>query len=94
MRRKAGSAAILVGVKGDEGKVTLLAAMTEDLVKKGLHAGNVVKALAGIVGGRGGGKPDMAQAGGNVPEKLGEALEAGKKAIAGEAVRRQIAEGP
>jgi alanyl-tRNA synthetase len=55
--------------------------MTEDLVKKGLHAGNVVKMAAGIVGGRGGGKPDMAQAGGNLPEQLGEALEAGKKEI-------------
>ena len=81
MRSKAGSAAILVGVKGDDGKVTLLAAMTEDLVEKGLHAGNVVKTLAVIVGGRGGGKPDMAQAGGNLPDKLGEALAAGKKEI-------------
>jgi alanyl-tRNA synthetase len=81
MRNKATSAAILVGVKGDEGKVVLLSAMTDDLVKKGLHAGNVVKMAAGIVGGRGGGKPDMAQAGGNLPEKLGEALAAGKAEI-------------
>ena len=81
MRKKAGSAAILVGAKDDEGKVILLAAMTDDLVKKGLHAGNVVKETAGIVGGRGGGKPDMAQAGGNLPDKLGEALAAGKQAI-------------
>jgi len=81
MRNKAGSAAILVGVTGDDGKVMLLAAMTDDLVKKGLHAGNLVKQTAGIVGGRGGGKPDMAQAGGNLPDKLAEALTAGKQAI-------------
>ncbi len=81
MRNKAGSAAVLVGVKGDDGKVMLLSAMTGDLVKKGLHAGNLVKMAAGIVGGRGGGKPDMAQAGGNLPDKLADALAAGKKEI-------------
>lgn len=81
MRNKAGSAAILVGVKGDEGKVVLLSAMTDDLITKGLHAGNVVKLAAGIVGGRGGGKPDMAQAGGNLPDKLADALAAGRSEI-------------
>ncbi len=81
IRKKAGSAAILVGVKADEGKVILLAAMTDDLIKKGLHAGQLVKATAEIVGGRGGGKPDMAQAGGNAPDKLSEALETARRAI-------------
>ncbi len=81
LRSKAGSAAILVGTKVDEGKVLLLSAMTEDLVKKGLHAGNLIKQVAGIVGGRGGGKPDMAQAGGSEPDKLDEAIAAARKAI-------------
>ncbi len=81
MRATAGSAAVLVGVRGDDGKVMLLSAMTADLVKKGLHAGNLVKMAAGIVGGRGGGKPDMAQAGGNLPDNLADALAAGKKEI-------------
>jgi alanyl-tRNA synthetase len=48
--------------------------ITPDLVKQGYHAGNLVKALAQIVGGGGGGRPDMAQAGGRDVSKLAEAL--------------------
>ena len=58
----------------DDGKVQLLAAVTDDLVKKGLHAGKSVGAVAKVVGGGGGGKPNMAQAGGKEPDKLAEAL--------------------
>ena len=54
-------------------KVFLLVGVTKDLTKK-YHAGNIVKELSEIVGGRGGGKPDLAQAGGNIPGKLDEAL--------------------
>jgi alanyl-tRNA synthetase len=57
----------------------LLAAVTEDLVKKGLHAGKLVSQVATIVGGKGGGKPTMAQAGGKEPAKLGEALALARK---------------
>ncbi|MEW6250914.1 MAG: alanine--tRNA ligase-related protein [Planctomycetota bacterium] len=60
------------------GKVTLLAAMSNDLVKRGLKAGDLVKAIAPIVGGGGGGPPTMAQAGGKLQEKLAEALAAGR----------------
>ena len=45
-------------------------------MKKGAHAGNLIKAVAKLVGGGGGGRPDMAQAGGKDAAKLGEALEA------------------
>jgi alanyl-tRNA synthetase len=48
--------------------------MTPDLVKQGYHAGNLVKALAQVVGGGGGGRPDMAQAGGRDASKLDTAL--------------------
>jgi alanyl-tRNA synthetase len=48
--------------------------VTPDLVKRGYHAGNMVKALAQIMGGGGGGRPDMAQAGGRDVSKLDEAL--------------------
>ncbi len=55
-------------------KVLLIVVVTSDLVKR-YHAGDIVKKVAAIVGGRGGGRADMAQAGGNRPERLDEALE-------------------
>ncbi|MCI0453649.1 MAG: alanine--tRNA ligase [Candidatus Dadabacteria bacterium] len=58
---------------GSDGKAYILVGVTKDLSKK-FHAGNIVKELASIIDGGGGGKPDMAQAGGNKPERLGEAL--------------------
>ena len=58
----------------DDNKVTLLAGMTDDLVKAGLKAGDIVKAIAPIVDGGGGGRPQMAQAGGKNPEKIDDAL--------------------
>ena len=63
---------------GPTGRALLLAAMTPDLVKKGLKAGDLVKAIAPIIGGGGGGPPTMAQAGGKQPEKISEALSAGR----------------
>ena len=64
----------MFGWTEDEGKVPLVAALTADLVKKGLKAGDVVKQIAPIIGGGGGGKPDMAQAGGKDAAKLPDAL--------------------
>jgi alanyl-tRNA synthetase len=78
LRQKAGSAVVVLG-RADDGKVQLLAAVTDDLVKKGAHAGKLVGQVAKVVGGGGGGKPTMAQAGGKEPAKLGEALELAKK---------------
>ena len=74
LRDRLGSAAVLLASAGD-GKVILLSAATKDLVKKGFHAGNIVREAAKITGGGGGGRPDMAQAGGRKPEKLPEMLE-------------------
>ncbi len=54
----------------EDGKVLLICAMTDDLVKKGFHAGKIVKDIAKIVNGGGGGKADMAQAGGNEPASM------------------------
>ena len=59
-----------------DGKPQMIAAVTEDLVERGLHAGALVKAIAKIVGGGGGGKAALAQAGGRDPEKLPTALAA------------------
>ena len=64
-----------------QGKALLLAAMTPDLIKKGLKAGDLVKHVAPIVKGGGGGPPTMAQAGGKDPSKIGEALDAGRSWI-------------
>ena len=58
-----------------DGKPVLIAAVTDDLVKRGLHAGDLVKRAAQVVGGGGGGKPTLAQAGGKDPSKLAEALD-------------------
>jgi len=52
-----------------------VAIVTKDLHKRGLHAGKLIKEIAAIVDGGGGGRPDMAQAGGKNPSRLGEALE-------------------
>ncbi len=82
IKDQAGSAAILLASVSD-GKVQLMATMTKDLVAKGLHAGKVVKEAATITGGGGGGRPDMAQAGGKNPEKLPEALKKAKEMIKG-----------
>ena len=57
-----------------DGKVSLVALVTKDLTGR-LHAGKIVGEVAKMVGGGGGGRPDMAQAGGKRPEKVGEALE-------------------
>jgi alanyl-tRNA synthetase len=81
VKQKAGSAAVLLGMRSGD-KATLLAAMSNDLIKKGLKAGDLVKAIAPLVDGGGGGPPTMAQAGGKNPAKLAEALEAGRKWVA------------
>jgi alanyl-tRNA synthetase len=71
-------AAILLGAKNGD-KVLLLSMVSKSLTQSGIHAGNAVKNAAKICGGGGGGRPDMAQAGGRLPEKLPEALEEGRK---------------
>ncbi len=72
LKKKAQSAAIVLAYE-DDGKAMLLAGVTDDLIKK-LKAGDIVKTIAPIVGGGGGGKPQMAQAGGKDPAKIDEAL--------------------
>ena len=71
-RHKIKSGVVLLGT-ASEGKATLLAAVTADLVDR-ISAQNVIERLAPIVGGKGGGKADLAQAGGKSPENLDEAI--------------------
>ncbi|MEP7011859.1 MAG: alanine--tRNA ligase [Acidobacteriota bacterium] len=83
LRAKLGSGVVILGAR-DEGNVSLIAAVTKDLVER-VKAGELVKKLSGVIGGRGGGRPDFAQAGGKQPENLPAAL-----AAAGDAVREQL----
>ena len=87
LKQKAGSAIVLIGWIHDD-KVGLLAAATDDMVKKGVHAGKIIGEVAKVVGGGGGGRPNMAQAGGKDPSKLGEALALGKKIIEDQLTRK------
>ncbi len=82
LRQKSGSCVIIVGWPAAEDKVTLIAAATEDVTAKGIHAGKLVGLAAGIVGGKGGGKPTLAQAGGKDPSKLEAAIEAARNEAA------------
>ncbi len=72
LKNKLGSSAIVVAAV-KEGKVSLIAGVSKDLISK-IKAGDLVNSVAIQVGGKGGGRPDMAQAGGNNPETLDEAL--------------------
>jgi len=82
LRKTVSPVAVLLAA-GEEGKVTLVAGISRDLQDRGVNAGEWIRSAAEVVGGRGGGKPDMAQAGGKHPEKLPEALSAARSAIEG-----------
>lgn len=79
LRKKFSPVAVLLGASQGEDKVTLVAGLSRELVEQGHSAGDWVRATAQLVGGGGGGKPDMAQAGGKHPEKLAVALNAARK---------------
>lgn len=73
-RQRHPSGAVVLGSAGEDGKPLVVAAVTEDLVKRGVHAGELVKFVAGFLGGGGGGRPTLAQAGGKDASRLDEAL--------------------
>ena len=75
IKEKIKSGVIVLGTELNQNKVGLLAMVTEDLVSKGFDAGNIIRAIAPIVNGRGGGKKTMAQAEGSKVDKLNQALE-------------------
>jgi len=81
LRRKAAPVAVMLGARGEEGKVTLIAGLSRELVERGLDAVQWIRPTAKVVGGGGGGRKDMAQAGGKLPDKLPEALEAAREEI-------------
>jgi alanyl-tRNA synthetase len=73
---KLGQSAVVLGSLSEDGKVTLVAAFSKEVIAKGLQAGKFIGAIAKICGGGGGGRPNLAQAGGKDATKLPEALEA------------------
>lgn len=77
---KLGSGVVLLGMTNGD-KVNFVCKVAKSDTKKGLNAGKIIKAAAQAAGGNGGGRPDMAQAGGKEPEKLSDALKAGAAAV-------------
>lgn len=84
LKAKLGTSVIVLGAV-QEDKVNLAAAVSADLVKQGYHAGKIIKEAAVVCGGNGGGRPDMAQAGGKDVSKLDEALKIAEELVVGRA---------
>ena len=83
LKEKLGDGVILLAsVAG--GKVNLMATATQGAMDKGAHAGNLIKGVAGLVGGGGGGRPNMAQAGGKNPEGIEAALAEAARVLEGQ----------
>ena len=85
MVKKELKSAVVVLAAKKENRANIVFGVTKDLVTKGLSAGKLIKEVAAVVGGSGGGRPDMAQAGGKDPQKLGEALE-----LVYEVIKREV----
>ena len=80
LKAKLKSGVVVLASPNEEGRVAIVASVTPDL-KGRVHAGNIVKALAPIVGGGGGGRPDFAEAGGRDPSKVDEMLKEGRTVV-------------
>jgi len=80
LKEKLGEGVVVIASVA-EGKVNLMASATEGAQKRGAHAGNLIKAIAGLVGGGGGGRPGMAQAGGKNPAGVEDALKEAAKVV-------------
>ena len=83
LKDKIGDGVILLASDAG-GKVNLVAMATDGAMGKGAHAGNLIKGIAGLVGGGGGGRPNMAQAGGKNPAGIADALAEGAKVLEGQ----------
>ena len=83
LKEKLGEGVVVLASAGD-GKVSLMATATDGAMKLGAHAGNLVKGIAGCVGGGGGGRPNMAQAGGKNPAGIPEALAKAAEVLEGQ----------
>lgn len=80
LKAKLGEGVVIL-ISDMDGKVNLVAMVTEEAMKKGAHAGNLIKGIAALVGGGGGGRPNMAQAGGKNPAGIDAAIEEAAKVL-------------
>ena len=83
LKEKIGEGVVVLASEKD-GKVNLIAMATDVAMQKGAHAGNLIKGIAALVGGGGGGRPNMAQAGGKNPAGIGAAIAEAEKVLAGQ----------
>ncbi len=83
LKAKIGEGVIVLASSMD-GRVNLVAMATDDAMAKGAHAGNLIKGIAGLVGGGGGGRPNMAQAGGKNPAGIDKAIAEAKVVLEGQ----------
>ena len=81
LKEKIGECVIVLASKVAADKVNLIVMATDECIKKGAHAGNLIKELATLVGGGGGGRPNMAQAGGKNPDGIAALIEQAKEAL-------------
>jgi alanyl-tRNA synthetase len=82
LKAKLESGVVLIASAQGDDKVNLIVTATDDAVKAGVHAGNIIKACAPMVGGGGGGRPNMAQAGGKNPSGIDKAVEVARNTLA------------
>ncbi|WP_418754222.1 alanine--tRNA ligase [Eshraghiella crossota] len=82
LKSKIGSGVVVLASAMGSDKVNLIVTATDDIVKAGVHAGNIIKSAAPCVGGCGGGRPNMAQAGGKNPAGIEKAFETAKETLA------------
>lgn len=83
LRDKVENSVVVVASVSD-GKISFVATASKEAIEKGIHAGNLVREVAKIAGGKGGGRPNMAQAGGNDVSKVDEALSHAKVVVEGQ----------
>ena len=83
LKEKLGEGVVVLASTKD-GKVNLIAMATDAAMKQGAHAGNLIKGIAALVGGGGGGRPNMAQAGGKNPAGIDAAIAEAAKVLAGQ----------
>ena len=75
------NAVVVLGTNTDDGQVQFIAAVSDSLIQRGINAGEIIRSISALTGGKGGGRPNMAQGGGKDINKAQEALDAAVKMV-------------